>query len=160
MAGTRGRHRVKRQEVLLTGGAREGGDGRAEGSPAIDGGQAAATHAWRWWHSFWFLVDSTLFTLWKKQSSDVLVVALFFPFLHHRWHGSCWIARSNGLAVAVLFLLVPCFQKANRASWNKENPYHLPMPWILPWFFSCSSSCCSTPSIIFTLFPLLSLGTS
>ena len=39
---SRGWHRVNRQEELLTGGGRGGGDDRAEGSSAIgDGGQAA-----------------------------------------------------------------------------------------------------------------------
>ena len=56
------------------------GDGRAEGSSAIgDGGQAAVTLMpdvdGTGSHS---LLDLTLSTLLKKQSSDVWVVALFF----------------------------------------------------------------------------------
>ena len=55
------------------------GDGRAEGSSAIgDGGQAAISLTPDVDGTGCSLLDSILFTLLKKRSSDVWVVALFF----------------------------------------------------------------------------------
>ena len=74
----RGWHQAHRQEELFTGGGKEVGDGRAEGSSAKgDKGQAAIslipdvddTGSGS-------LLDSILSTLLKKRSSDVWVVAL------------------------------------------------------------------------------------
>ena len=70
----------EQQEKLLIGGGGGGGRSRAEGPSATGGGGQAAfslspdidgTGSGS-------LLDSILFTLLKKQSSDVWVVALFF----------------------------------------------------------------------------------
>ena len=71
------------QEELLTGGAREVGDGRSRGSSAVgEGGQAATSLTPDVDGPVsGSLLDSVPSSLLKKQSSDVWVVALFF---HHR----------------------------------------------------------------------------
>ena len=59
------------------------GDGRAEGSSATGDGEQAATSltADTDGTGAGSLLDSILFTLLKKRSSDIWVLALFF---HHR----------------------------------------------------------------------------
>ena len=163
MAGTQGRHRVKRQEELLTGGAREGGrweSGRIVSDRRRRAG-CSVTHTWHWWHSFWFLVDSTRSTLLKKTIQRCLGSSPFFFFLHHRWHGSCWIATWMVVAASVYCSAFgPVLPKTNRVSWSKENPLPSPAPRIPLVLQLLLPLVAPLPQLFSLLFPLLSLGTS
>ena len=74
------------------------------------------------------LLDSILYTLLKKWSSDVWVVALFFSSQMTQYH---WIAFWITAATSVyLSKIRSCFSKPNSASSDKENPLALSASWM------------------------------
>ena len=127
----RGWHRVNRQEELLTGRGRGHGRWQSWRISCNRRWRASCnfTHAWRWWHRFWFLAAFNFIYSLEKMILWCLGSSFFFS--HHRWHSSTGSHSERLLQPSCTVLyLGPVPQKLTVPPQIKKIPLPFPVSWI------------------------------